>query len=122
MKPKGKKKPVPTKKTASKTIKKAVLSKSKSTPKKTKSKASKKCSISGKLELIIETQTTLETSDDEVHAPEVSDSLGQHSMVAEEVSEDEPYPLPQSVRIEIICMRAGKQVKIGDQSNMNVNI
>ena len=72
---------------------------------------------------MIETQTTLETSDDKVHTPEASYSLGQHSMVAEEVSEDEPsYPLPQSVRIKIICMRARKQVKIGDKSNMNPNM
>jgi hypothetical protein len=119
LKPKRKKKAVPTKKTASKTGKNAVLSKSKSAPKKTPSKAPKKRSISRKFELIIETQTTLETSDDEVHAPEASDSLGQHSMVAAETSENEPCPLPQSVRIEIICMRAGKQVKVGDKSNMN---
>jgi len=68
---------------------------------------------------MIETQTTLETSDDKVHTPEASYSLGQHSMVAEETSENERYPLPPSVRIEIICMRAGKQVKIGDKSTMN---
>src|SRR5579859_6559916 len=119
LKPKSKKKPVPTKKTASKTIKKAVLSKSKSAPKKTRSKASKKRSISRQFKLIIENQTTLETSDDEVHAPEASDSLGQHSMMAEETSDKEQYPLPPSVRIEIICMRAGKQVKVRDKSNMN---
>jgi hypothetical protein len=39
--------------------------------------------------------------------------------VAEETSENEQYLLLLSVKIEIIYMRAGKQVKIGDKSTMN---